>query len=214
MGRKKTQIGTCIWSNCSSSPRAKFMCIKHYSRFSRGNAINSRSARDRRQPTVNGDITLIPLGVDAKDGYTIIDTKYSYLGEYLWHMDDKGYASGYINKKRIFLHRAIIGEIPNKMVIDHINRTPLDNRIENLRVVSVRDNVMNSFTAFKNTSEYKGVSLTKSKTFIANINFDYLYYYLGTYKSEEDAALAYDCAVLQLHNHGAYLNIIGKTYDN
>ena len=41
-----------------------------------------------------------------------------------------------------FLHRIVMGE-PEDLVVDHINGDPLDNRRENLRIVTQQENNMN-----------------------------------------------------------------------
>ena len=57
-------------------------------------------------------------------------------------------------KKRWFLRHRVIwyyfnGEIPEGMEIDHINGMPSDNRLENLRVVTHKDNMNNENTVEK-----------------------------------------------------------------
>ena len=47
--------------------------------------------------------------------------------------------------------------------VDHINRNKIDNRLENLRWVSHRDNGRNQSIAKNNTSGYQGVSYEKSQ---------------------------------------------------
>jgi hypothetical protein len=47
-------------------------------------------------------------------------------------------------------------------VIDHINRNPLDNRRENLRIVSHRQNLLNR--VLKNSTGFIGVSIKRAKT--------------------------------------------------
>ena len=46
--------------------------------------------------------------------------------------------------------------------IDHINHIPYDNRRENLRIVSVPQNQMNSKISLNNTSGVKGVNFDKN----------------------------------------------------
>lgn len=80
------------------------------------------------------------------------------------------------------------GFIPDGMVIDHINRVRDDDRIENLRVVSIRENNMNTI---KNTSGFPGVSWSESrKKWIAFIRINYKSINLDRYKTLEEAIQA------------------------
>ena len=66
-------------------------------------------------------------------------------------------------KKRRYTHRVVWeifnGEIPENMEIDHIDGNPLNNRIDNLRLVSRIVNARNSKMNSRNTSGIAGVSL-------------------------------------------------------
>jgi hypothetical protein len=59
-----------------------------------------------------------------------------------------GYCRIEINRKFHFVHmlvaRCFIGEIPDGLVIDHINQIRNDNRIENLRYITQQENCMNT----------------------------------------------------------------------
>ena len=58
-----------------------------------------------------------------------------------------GYWSTQLDKKNVQVHRIVwvlnFGSIPAGMEIDHINRNPSDNRIENLRLVTRSQNGFN-----------------------------------------------------------------------
>ena len=64
------------------------------------------------------------------------------------YVNTQGYASFMYQGKNYLAHRVIWemhnGKIPKGMQIDHINRNRLDNRIENLRLVTHQQNCWNS----------------------------------------------------------------------
>ena len=56
-----------------------------------------------------------------------------------------------------------------KLVVDHINDNPLDNRVENLQLITQRENTFK--TQGKYTSQYKGVSWCKlTEKWMSQIN--------------------------------------------
>lgn len=75
------------------------------------------------------------------------------------------------------------GQIPDKD-IDHINGIRLDNRIENLRVVSRKENLWNR-------RDVKGYIQQVSGNYTARIRNNYKTMNLGTYKTPEEAHSAY-----------------------
>jgi hypothetical protein len=72
------------------------------------------------------------------------DEDYPVLSRLNWYISDGGYAITDSPVKHIKMHKLIIGPVPSRCVIDHINRNKLDNRKTNLRVVSCRENLINT----------------------------------------------------------------------
>lgn len=102
--------------------------------------------------------------------------------------------------KIIYMHRAILNP-PSNMQIDHINGNGLDNRKENLRVVTNRENQQNlrDSPIRKYTSKYPGVSKLSSGKFRALIQIKKVNKYLGQFENELDAANAYQKECLSLN---------------
>ena len=77
--------------------------------------------------------------------YALVDKEdYPVLARLNWYVSDGGYAITDNPVKHLKMHKLIMGPIPPKTVIDHINRNKLDNRKSNLRVTSQRENCRNS----------------------------------------------------------------------
>jgi len=105
--------------------------------------------------------------------------------------------------KKIRVHQlvamAFLNHKPTKMksVIDHINSDKLDNRVENLQVVSQRFNVSKRQGVF--TSKYTGVSWSKCRNkWVSLIRINGKTTYLGAYNCELAAALAYQNKLKQI----------------
>lgn len=101
--------------------------------------------------------------------------------------------------KTTYLHRVLMGDIGN-MQVDHIDGNGLNNRRENLRMVTHAENLQNQPASHRNTSGFKGVSWNKfAKKWVANIGVDGKSYYLGSYDSPHVAHAAYCDASSILH---------------
>lgn len=86
------------------------------------------------------------MKIRTTDEYEVLVDKEDYpvLSRLNWYISDTGYAISDSPVKHLKMHKLIIGPIPSRTVIDHINRNKLDNRKKNLRVVSQRINNRNS----------------------------------------------------------------------
>lgn len=126
---------------------------------------------------------------------------------------DQGYMRCWfmINGKRVYTykHRVLYtlyhGEMPKKTV-DHINQNKLDNRIENLRDVSMSVQVRNRTVSIRKGHRFKGVSQNR-KGWISRCWHDNSEKYIGFYKSEEEAAQAYNDYVINNQIKNKTLNV-------
>lgn len=67
------------------------------------------------------------------------------------------YFEGRLQQAHRLVYRLEVGEIPEGMVIDHINGNRSDNRVENLRAVTSKTNARNRKKSVRNTSGVTGV---------------------------------------------------------
>lgn len=155
---------------------------------------------------------LIPL----TQGYETIvdDADYPALQVYSWCYKRCGtlqYAArGTKNnglQKTILMHRAILNA-PDGIEVDHINGNGLDNRRCNLRLVSSSQNHFNQRKQQRQTSsQYKGVYWhQRDKVWMARIQAFGSDHYIGSFRSEREAALAYNKAAIKFHGEYAKLN--------
>lgn len=83
---------------------------------------------------------------------------------------------------------AFLGHTPNghSSIVDHIDRDKLNNRLDNLRIVTPKESVKNRNV--NKTSKYSGVSFDKSRNkWVARININGVYKFLGRFESETKA---------------------------
>lgn len=104
----------------------------------------------------------------------------------------------HITRKRIYLHRYIIGAPKGKMV-DHINGNGLDCRKDNIRLATNSQNQANSKTRTnKMYSNLKGVSFYKKcNKWMSTITVKGKRMYLGVFTTDKEAHEAYKKAAIK-----------------
>jgi hypothetical protein len=140
------------------------------------------------------------------NGQTVVFDKeyWPIISKFSWFIQ-KGKNTNYAttcvhfgNKKTaIMMHRLVMGM--KKKFVDHINQNGLDNRIQNLRFVSNRENCYNK--VLKNKRGYRGVTMTHGK-YKCQISANGKKYSQYGFKTEIEAAKAYD--LLSLKHHGIF----------
>ena len=93
-----------------------------------------------------------------------------------------------LNPTKIHLHRLIM-DPPKGMVIDHINRNPLDNRRKNLRICTIQENLRNQIRP-NNKTGVAVVAIFKRYGYTAQIKVNYKKIHLGVFKTIEEATKA------------------------
>lgn len=105
----------------------------------------------------------------------------------------------------ILMHRVIAGA-PAGAEIDHVNGDGTDNRRQNLRVATHRQNMQNTSLRSDNTSGLKGAFWDKSTNrWMAAIGHDGRFINLGRYNTAEEAHEAYAAAARRLFGEFARL---------
>lgn len=154
------------------------------------------------------------------------------LGEVYWNIRKKhvvfGSRAGTVNKGREGLYRRNIkcgqrrfrepvviwvlktGAFPPEgMIIDHVNRNPLDNRWANLRLATLSQNQQNKVLP---VTTLKGVSFQagkdRTKPWRARITINRREISLGVYATKEEAFDAYCVAATKYHGEYSNLGVV------
>lgn len=120
----------------------------------------------------------------------------------------KHYVHGRVNGKMVKLHRLLLGAKDGQSV-DHIDGNGLNNRRQNLRFATPAQNARNAVGKRRrreDTGTRKGVFLARPGRWVSVIGVNGTVKHIGTFDTEEQAALAYDQAAIRLHGEFARLN--------
>lgn len=125
--------------------------------------------------------------------------------------DSKGYRQIRVNGRLYLAHRlawlAVHGEFP-ALHLDHIDRNPMNNAINNLRECTHAQNHQNVGVRADSTSGATGVSWLKAcNKWLAYLNLDGKRYSLGRFDNITDAVNARNEAKVKFHAFGAQHNV-------
>ncbi|MCH8853397.1 MAG: HNH endonuclease [Planctomycetes bacterium] len=122
---------------------------------------------------------------------TIVDAVDAWALRYRWISDSKGYVSRWRNRRRIRLHRQILGEACVGLDVDHVDGNPLNNHRSNLRAVTRSQNMQNRHDLQRNnTTGFRGVGRLRSGGYRAYATFSGKRFYAGLYPTAAEAAVA------------------------
>jgi hypothetical protein len=157
----------------------------------------------------NGSTVIFITRKNGAEYQAVIDTKdFPLVRRHRWGVDvhdQTTYACSTQNGKWIYLHRFLL---PGFVQVDHKDLDGLNNRRNNLRGADSSQNCANQRKQRGKTSSiYKGVSWKKSrKRYRAKCRgVD-----IGTFKTEEAAALKYDLVARNTFGPFARLNILSN----
>lgn len=126
------------------------------------------------------------------------DEDFDFLSKYKWYVlrsHGATYAHGSLGQRRMVLMHRVVMKAPRGKHVDHVNGNGLDNQKENLRFATHSQNAANSRGQpgrHNRTSQFKGVSREGKTKWAARVDLDRL----GSFETEEEAAMAYDAAAV------------------
>jgi hypothetical protein len=134
----------------------------------------------------------------------------SFANKEAFTAKSQGYCVSNVGGQMLKAHRVAwavyYGEWPDGF-LDHINRVRHDNRICNLRVSTRAQNNSNVSTGKNSTSQFLGVYWDKARgKWVANIKINGKSKFLGRFREEKDAAIAYDNKAFEAYGQFASLN--------
>lgn len=160
------KIQSCVFCGSNQNIRKyndESYCRKHYDHMRLFGYCKDRTIFDRNDIIIKdnfAELVLYDLKQNIK-GIAIIDIEdIDKIKEYKWNLGSHGYGICTILQKCI--HNLIMGETDSGNTVDHINRNRLDNRKENLRIITHQENTINQRIGSKNTSGFLGVGWDKS----------------------------------------------------
>lgn len=145
-----------------------------------------------------GNVKSLPRHVNCNGGIKFIKERFLKPGL------SKGYKNVILYKelksKSFKVHKLVamtfLNHVPcgYKLVVDHINDIKTDNRVENLQIVTQRENSYK--TQGRYSSKYKGVFYYKTRNkWVSKIYVNGKQNFLGYFTSEVEASNAYKIAI-------------------
>lgn len=171
---------------------------------------------------MNSETSFIPLS--GGKAHAIVDAcSFDFISQWDWCFSSTGYAYRtvtFLGKPTLVLMHRVIACPPDNALVDHINRNKLDNRLCNLRFATTSGNNTNRGPNWirRHGIEYKGVYKNgKWPTYAARMTIkegeEQKHLYLGSFKTQEEAAMAYDIEAFKRFGDFSKLNFPERIHE-
>ncbi len=216
--RPKLNCEICGISNkdyrvSNSKKLGMVICRRHYKQFIKYGKTIDRTNREQNK--------IIKYKNYAE--MVLYDKVYNEVGRVKIDLDDveklrktrwslkKTLTSSSVRSSKLGVQSRLIMNCPKGKLVDHRNHDTLDNRKENLRICTHKENMQNRISDKNSFSIYKGVYKTCTKNlFESSIGVNNKKIALGYFKTEVEAALEYNKAAKKYFGEFAYLNKIER----
>ena len=207
----------------------KYLCDKHRMQFSNHGKFFDKSPRgifDKNEIRIYTDYAEI----DTYDQYGNVVTTFkidldnvdlarSRKWRTVFKLNKPYLFSGNQHTSRVYFHRLIID--CDNMQVDHISGDTSDNRKQNLRIVTIQDNMKNLQKKSNNTSGIRGVSFDKKKNrWKVDFTYEKIRIYPHPFKEKSEAVYCRYCFEKQLlgeyrntSNDSEYMKYINSLTD-
>lgn len=126
-----------------------------------------------------------------------------------------GYCFVHIKRKKVLLHRWLMGFTDPNILVDHVDRCKNNYQLENLRVSDKQRNGWNADKRKNNSTGCIGVVKTRNGKFRAQIASSWQKcVYIGTFDNIREAEIAYDMTCYNLRGDIAVLNNPDNVFKN
>lgn len=182
-------MSKCMVEGCNAPHFSRGYCEEHHELLK----------KHKKLPKINNNIYIphddyVELFLYApKDNKTYIIQfdweDYDFMISHTWSLCRGGKGDIYVrdsNSQRL-LHRLLMGlSVEDKVVVDHIDRNPFNNRRSNLRICTHQQNMWNKGVSPNSKTGVKGVTFD-GKKYRASITVKRLYIPLGKFDTLEEA---------------------------
>jgi hypothetical protein len=134
-------------------------------------------------------------------------TRKDIIGKKVGYLNTAGYLATEINGQHFMVHRLVywLFNEERPILIDHIDRNKLNNKIENLRPATHVENSYNTKVRCDNRLSVKGVTFHKlTKKYGARCQVNKKAHWLGLFETVEDASKALQA--FREQHHGEFAN--------
>lgn len=180
----------CLFPDCERKVSTMKLCNAHYLQQRKGKALHpARGKGPNRYEEREEYFVLFLTDVQGKEVAETWVSKEDFesVRYTRWYLDVKGYVRR--GNPKVQIHRQILAP-PTGMHIDHVNRNKLDNRRENLRVVTGAENAQNVTTREGMRGVEERTGRDGRKRWVARCKVGSTRYYAGTFYTQEEAAEA------------------------